>query len=169
MVTCELCHNNVATVHMTEVVDGSVTELHFCDECARQKGFPFKTSSPEGLIQKIQHAIMKPAARAGAEPRCPDCGLTYSEFRAKARLGCPKDYEVFKTHLLPLLEKIHGHTAHRGKVPRRAGRAIVRERELGELEARLALLVKEEAYEAAAEVRNRIRRLKDELAGEAGK
>ncbi len=166
MVTCEICHTNVATVHMTEVVNGSVTELHFCDECARQKGFPFKTSSAEGLIQKIQHAIMKPPSRAGAEPKCPECGMTYAEFRSKARLGCARDYEVFKAHLLPLLEKIHGNTVHRGKVPRRSERAIARDREIEQLEARLVRLVKEEAFEEAANVRNRIRRLKEEQAGE---
>lgn len=164
---CEICHANQATVHMTEVTPQGVRELHFCDECAQKKNVNYKTQIPEGLVQHLQQALTKPSARGGPEVKCPDCGMTYSEFRSKARLGCARDYEVFRAGLLPLIEKIHGGTQHKGKIPKRTGKPFARERELAQLEGMLGRLVKEEAFEKAAEVRNRIRRLRDEQAGES--
>ena len=35
---CNICHKNEATVHLTEIIDNQITELHLCEECARQKG-----------------------------------------------------------------------------------------------------------------------------------
>jgi len=34
---CDICAKNQATVHLTEIVDDQMTELHLCEECARQK------------------------------------------------------------------------------------------------------------------------------------
>ena len=36
--TCDICHKIEATVHLTEIIDNQITELHLCEECARQKG-----------------------------------------------------------------------------------------------------------------------------------
>jgi len=164
-VVCELCHKNVATVHLTEVAKGGIRELHFCDDCARQKGVSYKSAFPTGLVEHLQQALAaKPSARAGPDPKCSDCGMTYGEFRAKARFGCANDYTVFRTGILPLLEKIHGATTHTGKIPRRAEQAAVLAREISALESSLQRLVHKEAFEEAATVRNRIRSLKDQLA-----
>ena len=35
--TCDVCHKKKATVHLTEIVDGQMPELHICEECAREK------------------------------------------------------------------------------------------------------------------------------------
>ena len=50
---------------------------------------------------------------------CPACGIKYMEFRSEGRLGCPHDYQVFRTGLEPLLNKIHRADRHVGKRPRR--------------------------------------------------
>lgn len=34
---CESCHQNLATVHLTEIVQKQKKELHLCEECARGK------------------------------------------------------------------------------------------------------------------------------------
>ena len=34
---CDVCGNKKATVHLTEIVDEQMTELHLCEDCARQK------------------------------------------------------------------------------------------------------------------------------------
>ncbi|GAI49395.1 unnamed protein product, partial [marine sediment metagenome] len=36
--SCDICHKNEASVHLTEIIDNQITELHLCEECARQKG-----------------------------------------------------------------------------------------------------------------------------------
>ncbi len=35
---CQLCNNNEATVHLTEIINNKVSKLHICEECAREKG-----------------------------------------------------------------------------------------------------------------------------------
>ncbi|MDD5518734.1 MAG: hypothetical protein PHV98_05220, partial [Candidatus Omnitrophica bacterium] len=34
---CDICKKNEATVHLTEIIDEQMNELHLCEECARQK------------------------------------------------------------------------------------------------------------------------------------
>ena len=36
--TCDICKKNLATVHLTEIIDDKVTELHICEDCAKKKG-----------------------------------------------------------------------------------------------------------------------------------
>lgn len=160
---CQLCNENPATVHITEVSPQGTTELHLCEDCMKQHKMDPKGPIPDIFHQHVKQWLAKTqTARGGGDVRCPHCGMTYAIFRAKARLGCPRDYEVFRAGLLPLLEKVHGETQHRGKIPLRAERALARNRELTQLQAMLDRVVKEEAFEKAAELRNRIRRLLDE-------
>ena len=42
---CGDCGKNEATIHFTKIVNGDVTELHLCEECAKKyKEFDFDTS-----------------------------------------------------------------------------------------------------------------------------
>ena len=34
---CDICQKKQATVHLTEIVDEVMAELHLCEECAREK------------------------------------------------------------------------------------------------------------------------------------
>ena len=34
---CDVCSKKKATVHLTEIVDDQMSEMHLCEECARQK------------------------------------------------------------------------------------------------------------------------------------
>ena len=34
---CDICGKKKATVHLTEIVDEQMSEMHLCEECARQK------------------------------------------------------------------------------------------------------------------------------------
>ena len=35
---CDICKKKEATVHLTEVIDEEVNELHICETCAKAKG-----------------------------------------------------------------------------------------------------------------------------------
>src|SRR5678816_44650 len=88
---------------------------------------------------------------------CAECGITYSEFKTKARLGCANDYDVFRSELLRLLEKIHGSTQHAGKTPHTVDAQVRKENELIRLKKDLESVVKSEDFEKAAEIRDRIK------------
>ncbi len=169
---CGKCQKNHATVHVTEVENGVKREAHLCEECARDSGvglnFKFTVSDILGsLVGPAGPAKPAKAAAEAPQLRCPECGITYTEFKAKARLGCAADYEIFKQGLLPLLEKVHGSTQHVGKAPKTAGEQVLKESELARLKRELEGHVKSEDFEAAARVRDRIRTLEKELDGGA--
>jgi protein arginine kinase activator len=105
------------------------------------------------------------SASSEANLTCPDCGITYAEFRNGGRLGCPHDYDVFAEPLREVLEKVHGATEHLGKLPHRAGSDMTSQRELMQLRRQLQEAVETEQYEEAARLRDLIRH--KESAGEA--
>lgn len=167
---CEACHQNLATVHLTEIVQKQKKELHLCEECARGKGDFYKGnfSVAEYLSGVNDPKKAKPAEKSGAVakapapkadplPPCPTCGLTFADFRTTGRLGCAHDYEHFKKSLLPLLEKIHGATQHTGKVPGRLGQKLEKAKVLSALRKDLNLAIQREEYERAAELRDKIK------------
>jgi protein arginine kinase activator len=92
------------------------------------------------------------------QAKCPDCGITFEEFKTKGRFGCPRDYEVFKDSIGPLLEKIHGTRRHTGRLPRGAGEGSRGDRLL-RLRRDLQNAVGAENYEEAARLRDEIRRV----------
>lgn len=163
--TCEKCKKSPATFHLTAIENGQKREAHLCEECARKLGLmnvKFKFSIDE-LLEPLEPPTTKAQAARTPQVRCPECGITYSEFKAKARLGCANDYQVFKGELLRLLEKVHGATSHVGKTPSTADAHVQKEHELMRLKRELEGVVKTEDFEKAAQIRDRIRTLETEL------
>jgi protein arginine kinase activator len=159
---CQFCKKNVATVHLTELVDGSKQEVHLCEKCARKKGLSTK---PHLTIQNILSGLMEQEKENIPDQllsiKCSGCGLTFRQFRENGRFGCPHDYQVFKKGLMPLLERIHGSVKHIGKVPKKIDTDTAKERALLDLRSQLEEAIHHEEYERAAEIRDRIRTLEE--------
>lgn len=165
MKLCEKCKKSIANVHLTEIKSGKRAEKHLCEECARSMNLPHKHSIS---IHDLLGALMEQSQQKGSrkkERQCPNCGISFSEFKEKGRLGCPHDYELFKEELDSLLEKVHGSSKYVGKVPRGRGSKPVYQNELMRLKNRLRKVIKAEAYEEAARIRDRIIEL-ESLIGE---
>lgn len=159
---CRVCESRPATVHYTEIKEGAATVLDLCEECANKQGMTNPIPSLlSGLLEGAKGLLA--AASTTSDLKCPDCGIKFDEFKARGRLGCPRDYEVFAKELLPLLEKIHGAAKHVGRVPRGQGPDTVREDRLLRLRRDLAKAVKAEDYEAAARLRDEIRTAEEAL------
>ena len=158
---CDLC-KKPATVHLTDVSNNAKKELHLCEECAEAQGVTIKSylnkEPGEGasVLAKLAESSEIEAPGDEKDLKCPRCGMTYRTFRSTGKFGCPKDYEVFRSPLRTLLEKIHGAVEHKGKVPSRTGEELVRQQELRTLRENLEEAVRGEAYERAAELRDRI-------------
>ena len=43
---CQNCQKNPATLHLTEIQDNRMTELHLCQACAEEKGLDNMPKSP---------------------------------------------------------------------------------------------------------------------------
>jgi len=155
---CQFCEA-AATVHLTNVgPGGEKKELHLCQACAEQKNLVKKQElNLPAIVQTLIGAHVGQPTDELARLDCPACGIKYMEFRHEGRLGCPHDYEVFRTGLEPLLLRIHRADRHLGKRPRRGAPDLKKQRELLELRRQLAQAVREEAFERAAGLRDLIR------------
>ena len=160
---CQKCQKREATHHESLLAsDGTWAESHLCDGCAEEG--ESTSLSPASLLQAMAEGA---TALSGARPAtpgrpCPKCGITYGEFRARGRLGCPHDYDAFQAELTPLLERIHhGRTQHVGKSPSSTDGRSESDRLLIELRRALAEAVQGERYEEAARLRDRIRRVEE--------
>ncbi len=159
---CENCKERPATFHVVEITDGEKREVHLCEQCARDK----KVALPPSLsLNEILSSLMEAHAEKDvpelSDVACPDCGMTYAEFRRTGRLGCQRDYAIFEKALLPFLEKIQGATNHKGKTPRRATQDTGQATELLRLRRELNDAIASERYEEAAKLRDSIRALRE--------
>lgn len=154
---CEVCGEQKATVHVTQVVDGKVRELHLCEECAEQGGVNVQNamSLPDLLLGMGKEDA--PAA-AGEDRACPNCHMRRSDFKKTSRLGCPTCYATFAEELQPLLASLHKGLQHVGKVPVWMAADLPRSMEdLAALQEKLGQAVDAERYEEAARLRDLIR------------
>lgn len=167
MTACEVCQKGQATVHVTEIVGLStaadepygLAEKHLCDSCAQAVNLPHMPVTKK--VPNIWKLLQQSAQRSAQESnvRCPDCGLSLADFRSKGRLGCPKDYEIFRQHLDPLLERIHNACEHVGRTPGIGEAELDRRRAITDLREKLREAIREEAYESAARLRDELERL----------
>ena len=161
---CEACKQQQATVHLTEIVNGQMSELHLCEACANQKGA--QVESHFGLSDLLVGLadVGKPqeGERDTIVKGCANCGMTYDDFRKVGRLGCSECYGTFKRGLATLLKRIHGSTHHMGKAPASLVKPSATKPELTELKRRLERAIEMEEFEEAAQLRDRIRQIERE-------
>jgi protein arginine kinase activator len=156
-VKCQSCAST-ATVHLTDIINGHKRELHLCQECAEKQQLLKKNEiNLPAILQTLIGQHVGNPTDALARLTCPSCGIKYMEFRAGGRLGCPRDYEVFRVGLEPLLEHFHRATKHVGKSPGNRRLTAERQAELLDLRQRLRQAVDDEAYEEAARLRDLLR------------
>lgn len=157
--TCQRCHKARATVHITDTAPQK-REWHLCEECAEKEGVIIK-QHPQ-TSNAILHEFIKQKSGAPQieDLACPKCGTTFREFQSRGLLGCPHDYDAFRSVLVPLLERAHGGgTHHVGKVPSTADATLRRHTGLMRLRRELQEALDQENYERAARVRDQIRTL----------
>ena len=161
---CDVCHKNEASVHLTEIINDKVMKLNLCEECAMKKSAEMEEHFGLGeLLAGLTEfgESVKGPTRGAVKIKCPNCGLTYSDFKRRGRLGCSECYNTFQSKLIPLLKRIHGSEHHVGKVPMRAPKGIKIETvsKLQELRLKLKRVIEVEEFEEAAKLRDQIREL----------
>ncbi len=160
--TCQVCGKKTATVHLTEIINDQMTELHLCEECAKEKGIA-GLGQPFGLQDLLAGLVDFGTPMASGKKstvKCPNCKMTYEDFRKGGRLGCSQCYDTFKDSLEPLLKKVHGSTQHLGKAPLSgSGEGFKEKKELQDLQMQLQKEIQSEQFEEAAKIRDKIKQL----------
>lgn len=171
---CQECHQRPASLHFAQVINGSKTEVHLCEICAKEKGY--MTYPEEGYsLQSLLTGLFNldpatigtnnsPTEKQVKELQCPKCKMTFSAFKRVGKFGCAECYRTFSNRLDPIIRRVHsGNTRHYGKVPKRQGGNLHTRKQIDEYKAQLTHLIEDEAFEEAAEVRDKIRNLDEEM------
>lgn len=186
---CQVCKQDEATVHLTQIVDDDVRSLDLCVGCAKQKGVSdplgfsfadvFKEAAPGEAAGEEEAG--KAARATRAEVQCSRCGLGHADFKKTGRLGCSDCYEAFAGVLDGMLKGMHKGIRHTGKIPMSAMQPTAprvapgarpgatkseppgtdaSETDVERLSGQLAEAVGREDFEEAARLRDRIRAAK---------
>jgi len=186
---CENCKKSEASVHYQQVINGKASEIHLCDKCAGEKGMIAFTGEHQAPFANLIAGFMDEEEQLAGKAtkvklRC-KCGWSNVDFKKTGYLGCPLCYKTFNKSISPLLRRIHGNNKHIGKTPAKitftepiilknepeetkmTGQErttpLNRFEELKSLKSGLDLAVKEERYEDAAKLRDRIKAAEIEI------
>lgn len=170
---CQRCNQKDANVHITKVINGVKTELHLCDECAKQSediNMSFNLGMPMSFQNILDGFVemLGGVQKTYEEEVCPVCKMSFNDFRNKGRFGCSSCYTSFAPKITPIIKRIHGNIEHTGKVPKRTGGEFKVKRDIQRLKEELKIAINKEEYEKAAKIRDEIRKLESQLEGERG-
>lgn len=163
---CDICGKKKATVHLTEIVDEQMSEMHLCEECAREKSVQMEQQfGLADLLAGLSDFGKQVKEYDQVAVTCPNCGMSYDDFKKFGRLGCSECYSAFKENLTNLLKKIHGSNRHLGKTPQDHASSSVLEKKiegggsLRHLKDQLQEAIRMEDFEKATELRDKIREM----------
>lgn len=156
MKKCDICQERPG-IHKVNRIDesGNITELNLCEKCAQEKGIigikELKT------ILEILEELKKKVREEDTKLVCPNCQLTFANFKAMGRFGCEVCYSAFREKLLPIIKELHHADRHTGK---KIGDTQKPEKKviLKELRKALKEAVENEDYERAASIRNAMKK-----------
>ncbi|MCD6385088.1 UvrB/UvrC motif-containing protein [Candidatus Sumerlaeota bacterium] len=169
------CKKNVATVKLTRIINGKVTELNLCSECAAEVSpYQKKLNETKANLAEILQKLIGGTAAKKTEPtegmekvkedvRCQYCGLSLETYKNSLFLGCSGCYESFDKQVVSDLRRLHGSTQHVGKVPPRFRERIDRQRRINQIQRELERAIEEENFEKAALLRDQIRSLQEQM------
>ena len=184
MYICQICKKKPATIHLTDIHNNVKKEVHICETCASEKGFNLQGASnlpqllglaAKKIIPSQQHqqtTVVKGKAPEN-DVACSYCGITWSQFSERGRLGCPHDYEDLDVRLRPLIagqiapHMQNSNVFHVGKTPGACHEPDTTGKAIRALEKRLRQAVAEENYEAAAGFKAELDKLRREQDAQA--
>lgn len=168
---CEKCNQNPASVHSVTIINGQKKECHLCSECAKEA----QHSLPS--IMDLLAGFGMVQAQQQVQEAC-GCEGSYAKFQKTGLLGCPTCYTAYRELLLPVIKRAQGgRLRHVGRRPaayqniaaeatsneapaeKSVQAASGQEQEISRLRRELQASIREERYERAAELRDRLRLL----------
>lgn len=170
---CQHCNKNEATTYFKQNINGEVTEMHLCSECAKELGV-LDDFSPESFFADtflgnlLGAGIPSMNILSGVD-RCEYCGSTFNDIVNSGTVGCAHCYSKFAQKLEPSIVKLHGKTSHIGKhvtyseIPDTEGETKDDgANNIAKLKKDLKQAVKEQRFEDAAVLRDKIKEISAE-------
>ncbi len=164
---CQVCGKKMATTHVKSIVNGKLTELHLCDDCAREQGYSGWMNPFSFDFGNMLGGLLGGVKSGGEVKRCEKCGASFEEIAESGKIGCAHCYETFRDRLLPMIQRIHGTAVHKGKVPGGSALRVVEENSkivparsaLEEKRREMQKAIEAQEFEKAAVLRDEIKEL----------
>ncbi len=164
---CEKCKKKQATTYIKQVVNGKVTEMNLCPDCAAE--MHIHTGSIFGNhLFGAQNSILSglfgntPTGLGSTQTQvCPQCGTSLNEISSSGRVGCANCYTTFREYLRPTIQRIHGKVEHEGKIPSDHVKEMTTTEKIDLLKKQMSEAVEQQNFEQAATLRDQIRDLEE--------
>lgn len=157
---CENCGKNQATTHLKSIVNGKYTEMWLCSDCAKAMGVGnMFTHTATDFSSFLGSFFGDGLPSRTSATRCKSCGTSFADIARSGKVGCADCYTNFYDELLPSIQKIHGNIQHTGKVANGVDIQVKVTREIEKTKQELAKAVKEQNFELAAKLRDKINEL----------
>jgi len=168
---CQRCNKNQAVVKLVHKVGGKPTEMFLCKNCSTvvydtplQNPFAyafdniFQSQALAAFVDII--GGLSTTQTATTKIQCKECRMSVDEFRKTLFVGCPNCYNVFAESMVPILKSVQDSTMHKF-APNLSNNNANTQREI--LLRELEKARSEERYEDAAELRDRIKKLREDI------
>jgi protein arginine kinase activator len=164
---CNVCQNNEATVHLTQMLEGEIKKIDMCESCAQKQGVDEPGMPLIDLLVGLGPSSSETSEEDETTPStkrlvCQVCGNSLADFKKTGRLGCSHCYEVFANQMDPMLRSMHKGIKHTGKAPKHFKDDRATRDQLEKLEKKLQKAIIEERYEDAAVLRDSIKQLSEQ-------
>lgn len=158
---CTECKKNNATVFYQQTINGNTSELALCPECAKKHGLLTGGSLFSELFKMPSFVSSAPSAHK----TCTLCGSNEMNFIRDGKVSCPVCYEIFAEELNSPIKRIHGNVSHIGRAPSKFKKQNDKKKILKDLKHQLNEAIKNEEYENAAIIRDKIRDIESDEGG----
>lgn len=184
---CDNCGKKEANVKYSENINGVKREFNLCEECSKKLGIgeinfkmPMDFSSFLGdFMEDFATPEFMPLFSDIKTLKCNECGYTFDDIVNTGRLGCANCYDVFEDRLDPIIRKIQNSNRHAGRIGKILDSKIEKRQEkndnkkvenkeessnknnneLENLQLKLKEAIKDERYEEAAKIRDKIKEI----------
>ena len=167
---CQNCGKNEANFRYTQIINGVKKEIILCSECAKKLGLdnmemPISFSNFIGdFFNDYVEDSLLPSFSTNSV-KCKTCKMSYNDFINTGMFGCSDCYDIFSNPIDSLLKNLHGTAKHIGRGAKEIANNKIKTKkvkqpdEKEDMQKELDKAIKEERYEDAAKIRDKIKEM----------
>ncbi|WP_317367931.1 UvrB/UvrC motif-containing protein [uncultured Tyzzerella sp.] len=151
---CEKCKKNKASIKYSQNINGLKVDYNLCEDCFNKVNYNndfisnfFNSFFTNNILLDTQEKNYK----------CKICGNTFEQFKNSGKMGCANCYDIFREKLNPIFNNIQQKNIHTGKKPKNLETYKPSADSVDILREKLNVCIKNEDYEQAIKIRDRIR------------
>ena len=153
---CTNCKKENAVFFYQQNINGNSTSVALCKNCSK------KFNSPSENFGFFEPFFGSPSKNHAENKVCNLCGLSFGDIKKLGKVGCPECYKTFKDELSVIIKQIHGGAKHCGSPSNTFEEKNDGITQVELLQKQLENAIKDERYEEAATLRDKIKELKGE-------